>query len=63
MKTERMPVYYPVDHQANFSGYSSEVIDSADDLRPWPVRRRIGIFVAIALVAWAIVLSPFFLIG
>ena len=63
MKTVRMPVYYPVDHQANFSGYLDNGSASDGDLAPWPVRRRIGVFIVVALAAWAIVLSPLLLIG
>jgi hypothetical protein len=63
MKTARMPVYYPVDHKANFSGYRTIVAGSDEDTTPWPAGRRIGVFVALALAGWTIMLAPFFLIG
>lgn len=61
MRTGRPPVYFPVDHHSNFSGYLEATSD--DDARPWPVRRRLGIFVIIALASWIVVLSPLLLIG
>jgi hypothetical protein len=63
MKTARMPVYYPVDHKASFSGYRPVAADSGDDVTPWPLSRRIAMLIALSLAGWAIVLSPFFLIG
>ena len=62
MKSGRLPDYFPVDHRSNFSGYASDA-QADDGLTPWPVRRRIGVFVAIALAAWIVVLSPLLLIG
>lgn len=62
MRTGRLPVYQPVDHHSNFSGYlDREATD--DEARPWPVRRRLGVFIIIALVSWIVVLSPLLLIG
>lgn len=62
MKTARVPVYYPVDHKANFSGYTTVAAD-ADAVTPWPLGRRIAMLVALSVAGWAIVLAPFFLIG
>lgn len=62
MKTGRLPVYFPVDHRSNFSGYAANAGQPDADQRPWPVRRRIGVFVVIALAAWVVVLSPLLLI-
>ena len=63
MKTGRLPVYYPVDHRSNFSGYRGDAARAGACLRPWPVRRRLGLFVVIALASWIVVLSPLLLIG
>lgn len=58
-----MPAYLPVDHRANFSGYRTGTKATgtkaiAAGLMPWPVRRRIGVFILLALAAWMIALSP-----
>jgi hypothetical protein len=63
MKTGRMPVYFPVDHHSDFSGYRGNAARAGAPLRPWPVRRRVGVFIIIALASWIVVLSPLLLIG
>ena len=63
MRNSKVPVYLPVDHRANFSGYRTETKVAAAELAPWPVRRRIGVFIALGLAAWIIVLSPILLIN
>lgn len=63
MQYTRMPVYMPADHRANISGYRTETKDVAAELAPWPVRRRIGVFIVLALAAWIVALSPFLLIS
>ena len=62
MPNGRLPVYYPVDHHSNFSGFLENRV-AAEEARPWPVRRRLGVFVIIALASWIVVLSPLLLIG
>jgi hypothetical protein len=62
MRNKKLPAYLPVDHRANFSGYRTETQAVAAAPLPWPVRRRIGVFVALALVAWIVALSPILLI-
>ena len=63
MESGKTPVYFPVDHKANLSGYQVVEQDLEAGLAPWPIRRRTGVFIALALAAWVVVLSPFFLIG
>jgi hypothetical protein len=62
MRTGKLPVCFPVDHRSNFSGYLGDEETSQDETRPWPVRRRLAVFVVIALAAWIVVLSPLLLI-
>ena len=57
-----VPDYLPVDHRANFSGYRTENGRRAAETAPWPVRRRIGVFVLLALAAWIVLLAPILLI-
>ena len=63
MRNSKAPVYMPVDHRANFSGYRTGTKIVAAELAPWPVRRRIGMFIALGLAAWIVVLSPILLIN
>ena len=63
MRNSKMPDYLPVDHRTNFSGYRTETKIVAAELAPWPVRRRIGMFILLALAAWIVVLSPVLLIN
>ena len=63
MKTARAPVYYPVDHKSNFSGYQYVARLPDDEIEPLPLMQRIGILVALSLAGWALVLAPFLLIG
>ena len=63
MESGKLPAYFSVDHKANFSGYQVGGQDMEAGLAPWPIRRRTGVFIALALAAWVVVLSPFFLIG
>ena len=63
MKTARVPVYYPVDHKANFSGYQHAARLPDDEIVPWPLSVRIGVLVALSLAGWAVFLAPFLLIG
>ncbi len=63
MQNSKTPVYLPVDHRANFSGYRTATKVVAAELAPWPVRRRIGVFIVLALAAWIVALSPILLIN
>jgi len=63
MESGKWPVYFPVDHKANLSGYQVAKQDLEAGLAPWPVRRRTCAFIVLALFAWVVVLSPFMLIG
>jgi hypothetical protein len=63
MRNSKIPVYQPVDHRATYSGYRTRTKAAAAELMPWPVRRRIGMFVLLALAAWLVVLSPILLIN
>lgn len=56
-----MPVSFPAEHRANLSGYRTDARAVPMAEAPWPVRRRIGVFVALGLAAWVVVLSPFLL--
>ncbi len=63
MRNSNTPAYLPVDHRANLSGYRTETKVVAAELAPWPVRRRIGVFILLALAAWIVTLSPILLIN
>ena len=63
MESGRMPVYFPVDHKANLSGHQVAEQDLEAGLAPWPVRRRMGAFIILALASWVVVLTPFALFG
>ena len=63
MESGKLPAYFPVDHKASLSGYQVAKQDVEAGLAPWPVRRRTGVFIVLALAAWVVVLSPFMLIG
>ena len=63
MRTGKLQVCFPVDHRSSFSGYHGDEAASQDETRPWPARRRLAVFVVIALAAWIAVLSPLLLIG
>lgn len=63
MESGKLPVYFPVDHKARVSNHPVRTQDMEAGLAPWPVRRRTGVFIALALAAWVVVLSPFVLIG
>jgi hypothetical protein len=63
MRNSKSPAFLPVDHRANLSQNRVRARAVADELPPWPVRRRIGAFVALALASWIVALSPILLFG
>jgi len=63
MRNSKTPAYLPVDHRANLSNYRTGTKAVAAELMPWPVRRRIGVFILLALAAWIVTLSPILLIN
>jgi hypothetical protein len=63
MRNSKRPAFLPVDHRANLSGNRTGAKAASVELAPWPVRRRIGVYVVLALTAWIIALSPFLLIN
>ena len=63
MRNSKDPAFLPVDHRAKFSTQRTANTAVQVAIAPWPVRRRIGMFVALALAAWIVTLSPILLIN
>jgi len=61
MRNKKRRLFLPVDHRANFSTQRTKTVAVEQVL--WPVRRRIGVFVLLALAAWIITLPPILLIN
>jgi hypothetical protein len=63
MRNRKDPAFLPVDSRAIYPTQRSKTTAVQVAIEPWPVRRRIGVFVALALAAWIVTLSPILLIN
>ena len=58
-----MSTIFPVDHHATFHGWTDEAAEETANTGEWTHRRSVGFILALALVSWILVLSPFILLG